>query len=50
MTPEEVKRETPRLVTRIFITETGDVVVTDLWEEVREAILTEEKGFCEGKS
>ena len=33
-----------KVVSRIFITESGDLVVTDLWDELRDLLPMESKG------
>lgn len=42
-----VKEPKSRVLTRLFIRPDGDVIVTDLWEEVR-ALLMERGDFDEG--
>ena len=37
MSPD-VKSEQPKVVTRIYFTPSGDLIVTDLWNEVRELL------------
>lgn len=39
----------PKILTRIFVTETGDIVVTDLWDDVKKVLgpsFQEESTFC----
>lgn len=37
----------PKLLTRIFVDESGDLIVTDLWQDLRKDLLSSERGFCE---
>lgn len=45
MEPTEPKVEDKTILSRIFITESGDLIVTDLWDEVREILSQEESSF-----
>lgn len=44
--PPPVKTDKGTL-TRIYVEANGDVVVTDLWEELRSSLLSPERGFHE---
>jgi hypothetical protein len=34
----------PKILTRIYVTPEGHLIVTDMWEEIREALLEGELG------
>jgi len=36
-----------QIVTRIFIKNDGDIVVTDLWEDLFQALVQEKGGECD---
>ncbi len=44
MSTDKEKQGSEQILTRVHINEEGDVIVSDLWEEIFEELFTEEGG------